>query len=79
MPIFNLAWHDHGFFWDGRADLLRHQSLMPIQDPLEMDENLDRLVQKLNEHPDYPDLFFGAFGSTSINRRASFASTGAIS
>jgi cytochrome c peroxidase len=63
MPIFNLAWHTHGFFWDGRAELLRHQALMPIEDPLEMDESLDDVIVKLNNHPDYPAMFQEAFGT----------------
>ena len=48
MPIFNMAWHTNQFFWDGRADLLRDQALMPIQDPLEMNETLDNVVAKLS-------------------------------
>lgn len=67
MPIFNLAWHDHGFFWDGRSDLLRHQSLRPIEDPLEMDESLENALAKLNRQSMYPDHFFNAFGTTEIH------------
>ena len=32
--------YSNEFFWDGRAHLLRDQSLLPIQDPLEMNETL---------------------------------------
>jgi cytochrome c peroxidase len=46
MPLFNLAWK-RAFFWDGRATSLREQALLPIQDPTEMDESLDRVVAKL--------------------------------
>ena len=38
MSVFNTAWHDNEFFWDGRAHLLRDQALLPIQDDLEMKE-----------------------------------------
>ena len=48
MPLFNLAWKS-SFFWDGRAPSLRAQSLMPIQDHAEMDENLERVVEKLEK------------------------------
>lgn len=65
MPLFNLAWKSR-FFWDGRAASLREQALMPIQDPLEMDETLDRVVEKLAASPDYPSLFHAAFGSGKI-------------
>ena len=34
MPLWNLA-HQRWFFWDGRADSLWSQSLVPIEDPLE--------------------------------------------
>jgi cytochrome c peroxidase len=47
MSTFNMAWNDNGFFWDGRADFLRHQALMPIQDELEMNETLDNVIAKL--------------------------------
>jgi cytochrome c peroxidase len=61
MPIFNLMWHMDGFFWDGRAELLRHQALLPIQDPLEMDETLGNMLVKLNASPLYQEHFKKAF------------------
>lgn len=67
MSVFNTAWHTKGFFWDGRSTLLRHQSLMPIQDPLEMNETLDNVVAKLNAKKEYKDQFLKAFGSNEIN------------
>lgn len=66
MAIFNLAWHSNGFFWDGRADLLRHQSLMPIQDPLEMNETMPGVIHKLQKVQAFKDQFFRAFGSYDI-------------
>ncbi|MDA7803987.1 cytochrome-c peroxidase [Crocinitomix sp.] len=67
MAIFNLAWHENGFFWDGRSDLLRHQSLLPIQDPLEMDETLENVITKLKLKANYKDQFIRAFGSEEIS------------
>ena len=32
MAVFNMAWNENEFFWDGRAHLLRDQSLKPVQD-----------------------------------------------
>ncbi len=66
MSAFNMAWNTNGFFWDGRANLLRHQSLMPIQDELEMDETLDNVVVKLKASQMYKDQFIRAFGSSEI-------------
>ncbi len=65
MPLFNLAWKT-SFFWDGRAPSLRAQVLMPIQDPTEMDETLDRVTAKLTAAADYPPLFRAAFGVPEI-------------
>lgn len=67
MPVFNLAWHANGFFWDGRAITLREQSLKPIQDVLEMNETLDNVISKLSGQKLYRDQFLRAFGTSEIN------------
>lgn len=64
MAVFNMAWNNNEFFWDGRAELLRHQSLMPIEDPLEMDETLEQVVIKLQKRSDYQWWFKKAFPDT---------------
>lgn len=66
MPVFNLAWHDNEFFWDGRAHLLRDQSIKPIQDELEMNETLENCVKKLTATKAYRDQFKRVFGSEEI-------------
>lgn len=66
MSVVNMAWNTNGFFWDGRSDLLRHQSLMPIQDVLEMNETLPNVIAKLENTPYYPAQFKKAFGSDEI-------------
>lgn len=66
MPIFNMAWHSNQFFWDGRANLLRDQSLLPIQDPLEMNETLENVISKLSNSEVYNDQFVRAFGSSAV-------------
>ncbi|MDQ3142864.1 MAG: c-type cytochrome [Bacteroidota bacterium] len=67
MPIFNLAYHTNGFFWDGRAPLLRDQALKPIQDPLEMNETLPNMVSKLQKDIRYTNQFIRAFGNDTVN------------
>lgn len=67
MSVFNMAWNDNKFFWDGRAHLLRHQSIMPIQDEFEMDETLENVIDKLSAIQMYKDQFVRAFGSNEIN------------
>lgn len=70
MPIFNLMWHLDGFFWDGRAELLRHQAVLPIQDELEMDETIGNMLAKLNGHPDYRKRFKEAFDLDAASEEA---------
>ena len=69
MPIFNMAWHSNEFFWDGRAHLLRDQSLKPIEDPLEMNETLENVIAKLSASESYKDQFTRAFGSDEITSK----------
>ena len=66
MAVFNMAWHTNEFFWDGRAHLLRDQSLKPIQDSLEMAETLPNAIAKLEAQQMYKDQFMRAFGSEEI-------------
>ncbi|MGB0391509.1 MAG: cytochrome-c peroxidase [Salibacteraceae bacterium] len=66
MAIINMAWNTNEFFWDGRAHLLRDQSILPIQDELEMNETLENVVSKLSASQTYKDQFVRAFGSEEI-------------
>ena len=65
MPIYNLLWHKE-FFWDGRAEGLRNQAVMPIQDELEMNQPMDELLVELNGSDTYPALFKQVFGTNQI-------------
>jgi cytochrome c peroxidase len=67
MPIFNMFYHTKGFFWDGRAKLLRDQSLGPIENPLEMGETLENVVNKLQSEFEYRKLFYNAFGDSTVS------------
>ena len=66
MALVNLAWNSNGFFWDGRAELLSHQVLMPIQDQKEMKETLEHVCFKLMQDQEMKDRFSRAFGSWVI-------------
>jgi cytochrome c peroxidase len=66
MPLFNLLLHNNGFFWDGRSVKLREQALVPIQDHLEMNDNLPNVVSKLNDVRPYRLMFDAAFGNKEI-------------
>lgn len=63
MSAVNMLWNSNGYFWDGRAEKLRDQSLMPIQDPIEMDESLENVVEKLEQDTMYTNQFLRAFGT----------------
>lgn len=65
MHIVNTGWMP-ALFWDGRAESLEAQALQPVVNPIEMGENWDHVVEKLNRHPDYPLLFANAFGDGEI-------------
>ncbi|MGB1296307.1 MAG: cytochrome-c peroxidase [Flavobacteriales bacterium] len=67
MAIFNMAWNSNGFFWDGRATTLREQSLMPIQDHLEMNESISNVVSKLKNETEYIKKFSNAFENGKID------------
>lgn len=64
--IVNMAWST-SFFWDGGVFDLDLQPIVPITNPVEMDETLDNVLKKLREQPEYPGLFNKAFGSEEIN------------
>jgi cytochrome c peroxidase len=45
---------------------MRDQSLLPIQDPLEMNETLENVVAKLSADQNYRDQFIRTFGNNEI-------------
>jgi cytochrome c peroxidase len=61
----NLAWQK-SFLWDGGVFDLDLFPLAPIENPVEMDENLSVLINKLKKDSKYPDLFEKAFGTSEI-------------
>ncbi|GAA4803950.1 cytochrome-c peroxidase [Litoribaculum gwangyangense] len=68
MPLFNLAWnYDEKFFWDGKVFSLEHQALVPVSDPIEMKSSWQQVEKELQNHPEYPNLFQQAFGTSTID------------
>jgi cytochrome c peroxidase len=68
MPLFNMAWNwSNKFFWDGRATSIEDQALGPVTNPIEMHNTWQNAVNSLQNHPDYPQLFNGAFETTIID------------
>jgi cytochrome c peroxidase len=63
--LMNLAWHNT-FMWDGAINHLDMQALAPISHPAEMGEKIENVVAKLRNTQNYRDLFFNAFGDSTI-------------
>ncbi len=65
MALMNIGYVDD-LFWDGRAESLEAQAIQPVQNPVELSEDWDHVVHKLQQHPTYPDAFEAAFGTRTI-------------
>lgn len=52
--------------WDGRADSLEAQALMPIENPKEMHSAFETVERNLNAVPEYRELFKKVFGQEQI-------------
>lgn len=61
MPIINIMWAKQ-LFWDGRSTGAEAQALEPVENPIEMHDNWNNVVNKLQQHPSYPQQFYEAFG-----------------
>lgn len=66
MAVINLAWDDK-FFWDGRAHSLEDQALGPVANPIELNAKWTDVMEKLQDHDEYPDLFLAAFETCEID------------
>ena len=67
MGLANARFYENGrFFWDERAATLEAQTLVPIQDLVEMGLTLPELEEKLTQQPYYAALFTNAFGDETI-------------
>ena len=69
MPLFNLAWnYNERFTWDGKELSLERQALEPVQNPIELHSNWEDVVDRLQSHSDYPELFRLAFKTNTITK-----------
>lgn len=66
MTILNVGYAT-SLFWDGRASSLENQSIMPIQDQLEMKEHLDIALKKIVKIKGYKTYFEKAFDDKKIS------------
>jgi cytochrome c peroxidase len=63
--LFNLAWHP-SFMHDGGVNHIEVQPLAPISNPVEMDETIGRVLEKLAADERYRRMFRDAYGSEEI-------------
>lgn len=66
MPIVNVGWME-SLFWDGRVASVEEQALEPVSNPIEMHLQWTDAMERLNTHGEYPELFFAAFGTDTID------------
>lgn len=69
MPLFNLAWnYSERFNWDGKALSLEQQAEEPVENPIELHSDWNEVIQRLKNHPEYPELFRRAFETSTITK-----------
>jgi cytochrome c peroxidase len=68
MSLENIGFFNKGLFWDGRVKTLEEQALLPVEDPIELHNSWDKVVEKLRNHADYPSRFRKTFGITDISQ-----------
>ncbi len=66
--LINLAWSE-SFMWDGASFSLEAQVLTPLTAHHEMDNSLDTILRRLNNHPKYSNLVLQAFGESPIQTK----------
>ena len=70
MPLVNLRFYQPArFFWDERAGNLEEMVLLPIQNRIEMGQDIKRVVDTFARDAAYPTLFARAFGDRQITDR----------
>lgn len=73
QSLYNIA-ERTSFFWDGRASTLEDQANGPLSAFHEMDMDLTKLPEKLNQFKGYKKLFKDAFGDEkATNKRINHA------
>lgn len=64
--IFNITWHT-SIMWDGRVSNIENQPLGPIQNPIEMNLNINSALTRIASMAKYKTLFKNAYGDTVVN------------
>lgn len=65
--LMNRVWGT-SMFWDGRVKTLEEQALLPIADPTEMGNTLEKAIATLAADAEYSRQFKAAFGSDGVTK-----------
>jgi cytochrome c peroxidase len=65
MTILNTGFYEK-LFWDGRATSLESQAAFPVQDHVEMNQDLKVMVKNISGIRGYRPLFVSAFGDSTV-------------
>ena len=69
MSLVNLRYHPRArFFWDERGGNLEDMVLLPVENRIEMGQDVAQLPSILGRDTRYPELFRQAFGDPEISR-----------
>ncbi|QYJ68468.1 cytochrome-c peroxidase [Flavobacterium litorale] len=63
--VQNMAFQSE-YFYDGASNSIEMLSIVPIHNPVEMDETLESIAEKLKQDADYVQQFDRAFDGTEI-------------
>lgn len=69
--LFNLAWHPY-FMHDGGVNHIEVQPLAPITNPIEMAEDINDVMAKLQSSDKYKAMFKAAYGSEEVTTQRMF-------
>ncbi len=69
--MFNLAWQPI-FMWDGGINHIEVMPLAPITNQVEMGQDMNTVIQKLNNNPNYSNRFRKVFGEKPIESQQLF-------
>ena len=64
--VQNMAFQSE-YFYDGASNSIEMLSIVPIHNPVEMDETLPAIAEKLKQDAEYVRLFGGAFENQQIS------------
>lgn len=65
-PVVNMRWYT-AFMWDGGINHLEIMPVAPITSPVEMNESMAHVIEKLQRQASYRQRFKEAFGTESID------------